>query len=127
MPTPYLLVRDMDWALLRKLKAHCVEKAAENKDGDYRIYDDLVSLMTSLQDCAAENCLASERAIYGGGSYNHMFSVAFTVAGSNDPAGEDITAGQFYKAMLKRALDLLNNNEFSEAVGEPIDTFKEGE
>lgn len=58
-------------------------------------------------------------------TYNHAFTIAFTVAGSKAEDGEDVTAEQMAAALQKRINDLMANNEMLEAVGAPFDTFEE--
>lgn len=58
-------------------------------------------------------------------TYNHAFTLAFSVSGSNDPEGLDITAEQFYTAIIKRAKSLLANDEMLEAIGAPFDSYAE--
>jgi hypothetical protein len=60
-------------------------------------------------------------------TYNHAFTVAFSVSGSTHPEGEDITDAQFYQALRARAEDLYLHGEFQEAVGAPYDTYEEPE
>jgi hypothetical protein len=60
-------------------------------------------------------------------TYNHAFTIAFSVGGSTHPEGEDVTQEQLAIAILKRIADLVNNNELVEAVGLPFDTYEEGE
>jgi hypothetical protein len=59
-------------------------------------------------------------------NYNHAFTVAFSVSGSQDPNGEDITDEAFYLALRQRCEDLYRHGEFKEAVGAPWDTYEEG-
>lgn len=58
-------------------------------------------------------------------TYNHVFSVCFSVSGSQDPNGEDITNEAFYLALRLRCEDLYRNGEFQEAVAGPCDTYEE--
>lgn len=59
-------------------------------------------------------------------TYNHAFTLAFSVSGSTDAEGLDITAEQFYAAIIKRAQALLANDEMLEAIGAPFDSYVEG-
>lgn len=58
-------------------------------------------------------------------TYNHAFTLAFSVSGSTDAEGLDITAEQFYAAIIKRAQALLANDEMLEAIGAPFDSYVE--
>lgn len=58
-------------------------------------------------------------------TYNHAFTIAFSVPGSKCPDGEDVTAEQMAAALQLRIKDLMANNEMLEAVGAPYDTYKE--
>ncbi len=58
-------------------------------------------------------------------TYNHAFTIAFSVAGSMSEDGEDVTAEQMVAALQMRIKDLMANNELLEAVGGPFDSFKE--
>lgn len=58
-------------------------------------------------------------------TYNHAFTIAFTVAGSKSEDGEDVTAEQMAAALQQRIKDLMANNEMLEAVGAPFDTYEE--
>lgn len=59
-------------------------------------------------------------------TYNHLFSLAFTVSGSTHPDAEDVTPSQFRAAVIKR-LDQIgaDKDEWFEAVGEPSDSYVE--
>ena len=58
-------------------------------------------------------------------TYNHAFSVAFSVPGSRDPNGEDVTGQELAAALLRRVADLLESNQMNEACGAPWDTYEE--
>jgi hypothetical protein len=58
-------------------------------------------------------------------TYNHAYSIAFSVSNSTHPEGEDLTQEQLVSAILKRVADLIDNNEMREAVGLPFDTYEE--
>jgi len=58
-------------------------------------------------------------------TYNHAFVIAFEVPHSTDKEGEDVTAQQMYDALIKRANDLMANDEMLEAVGGPTDSYVE--
>jgi hypothetical protein len=58
-------------------------------------------------------------------TFNHAFSVAFEVPHSTSKDGADVTAQQMYDAILKRAKNLMDNDEMLEAVGLPDDTYEE--
>jgi hypothetical protein len=60
-------------------------------------------------------------------TYNHAYTLAFSVSNSTHPEGEDVTQTQLAIAILRRVADLVNNNEMVEAVGLPFDTYEEGE
>ncbi len=55
--------------------------------------------------------------------YNHMYVMAFSLE-STDPDGKDVTATDFTQAVLKRVIDINQNNEWDEAVGSPNDTYE---
>jgi len=59
--------------------------------------------------------------------YNHMFSINFTVKGSTDYYGGDITPEQFRAAINKRMDDLDSEGELAwdEGIGLPLDTYEE--
>lgn len=69
--------------------------------------------------------LAPEAAGCVGKTYNHAFTLAFSVSGSKDKYGADITAEQFYQAIIPRAQALMANHEMLEAIGMPFDSFAE--
>lgn len=58
-------------------------------------------------------------------TYNHQFILGFSIAGSTHPQGEDVTEQMFYEAIIARAKDLLAVSECREAMGAPVDTYKE--
>lgn len=58
-------------------------------------------------------------------TYNHVFSVAFSIPGSTHPEGEDVTPERLKAALLKRIADLDAHDEWLEAVGGPDDTYEE--
>lgn len=59
-------------------------------------------------------------------TYNHLFSLGFSVSGSTHPDGEDVTPAQFRAAVDKRLKQLgLNEKEWSEAVGPADDSYVE--
>ena len=58
-------------------------------------------------------------------TYNHAYTIAFSVRGSTDPQGEDLTQEQIAAAIHKRVGDLLKNNEMLEAIGLPCDSYEE--
>lgn len=60
-------------------------------------------------------------------TYNHAFSLGFSVAGSTDPEGEDITSAQFAAAVCRRIAELVEEEEWGEAVGAPFDSYEEDE
>jgi hypothetical protein len=60
-------------------------------------------------------------------TYNHAYTLAFSVSNSTHPEGEDVTQTQLAIAILRRVADLIDNNEMVEAVGLPCDTYEEGE
>lgn len=59
-------------------------------------------------------------------TYNHLFSLGFSVSGSTRPNAEDVTPRQFRAAVIKR-LDQIGSDkdEWFEAVGEPSDSYVE--
>jgi len=60
-------------------------------------------------------------------TWNHAFSIAFSISGSTDPKGNDINSGKFRAAITKRMneLDSSGQLEWEEAVGAPFDTYEE--
>ncbi len=58
-------------------------------------------------------------------TYNHAYTVGFSVSGSKDETGKDVTQQQMAIALLRRIADLLENNEMYESVGLPFDTYEE--
>lgn len=58
-------------------------------------------------------------------TYNHMFTVAFSIPGSTTEDGSDISNAQYLEALIKRAIDLYEHDEFEEALGGPDDTYQE--
>lgn len=60
-------------------------------------------------------------------TYDHAFTIAFSVQGSTHPEGEDLTRDQYRAALMKRINELYREDAFGEAVGLPFDTFEESE
>lgn len=60
-------------------------------------------------------------------TYNHAFSLGFSVSGSTDPEGEKITSAEFRAAIEARMDDLDSSGdlEWVEAIGQPNDTHEE--
>lgn len=66
-------------------------------------------------------------------TYDHAYTLAFSIGGSTHPQGDDLTEQQLAAAILRRVADLLSNGykrsptqtELHEAVGAPYDTFEE--
>lgn len=58
-------------------------------------------------------------------TYNHQYVLGFSIAGSTHPQGEDVTEQMIYEAIIARAKDLLAVREGREAIGAPVDTYKE--
>ena len=59
-------------------------------------------------------------------TYNHMFTVAFTVITKND--GESVTREELREGLLQRIKDLDSSPaEWTEACGYPVDTYIEDE
>lgn len=56
-------------------------------------------------------------------AYNHAFTIAFSLE-NESPTGEDTTAKEMHIALLKRLVDLMENDEIEEAVGMPYDTYE---
>lgn len=54
-------------------------------------------------------------------TYNHMFTVAFTVVTKND--GESVTAEELRAGLLQRIEELDFSEMWEEAVGLPDDTY----
>ncbi|MBI6727453.1 hypothetical protein YA0089_27940 [Pseudomonas viridiflava] len=60
-----------------------------------------------------------------GQTYSHVFSLCFSVGGSIDKEGQDLSPQQLHDAIVKRAALLLANDEIQEAVGLPQDSSVE--
>lgn len=58
-------------------------------------------------------------------TYNHAFSLAYSVQHSTHPQGEDVTVEQHVRAITTRLQELFDNNELLEAVGVPEETYIE--
>ncbi len=58
-------------------------------------------------------------------TYNHMFTIAFTVVTPNN--GENVTADELRKGLHNRLLNLAAGDEIIEACGLPHDTYIEDE
>ena len=58
-------------------------------------------------------------------TYNHAFTIAFSIGGSKDKTGGNITEKEFTIALLKRIAVLNEDNEMIEAIGMPFDTYLE--
>lgn len=57
-------------------------------------------------------------------TYNHAYTIAFSVGGSTAPAGEDVSPTTLREAVLRR-LAALDDDELEEAVGAPYDSYEE--
>lgn len=57
--------------------------------------------------------------------YNHAFTVAFEVRNSTSEDGEDITDEMYFHALVKRAVQLLEEGAFYEATDAPYDTYEQ--
>ena len=57
-------------------------------------------------------------------TYNHAFTIAFSISGSKSVEGEDVKPSQIREAILTR-LAGLDDEELMEAVGMPFDTYEE--
>ncbi len=61
-------------------------------------------------------------------TYNHLYTIAFSMSGSTDREGADLTSQQFAAAIRARVAELLKNgDEMLEAVGVPLETYEEGD
>jgi hypothetical protein len=60
-------------------------------------------------------------------TYNHAFTIGFSVAGSTDPKGLNLTMQEYRSALLKRMddLDAEGVEAWHSAVDEPFDTYEE--
>lgn len=58
-------------------------------------------------------------------TYNHAFTLAFAVSGSECKDGNDVTAERMVEALQQRIKDLMANDEMLEAVGGSFDTYEE--
>lgn len=57
--------------------------------------------------------------------YNHAFTMAFSVSGSETKDGSDITKEQYIEALQQRIKDLSDEDQIQEAIGAPFDTYEE--
>lgn len=58
-------------------------------------------------------------------TYNHAYSLGFSLGGSIDPDGEDVTPAQLKAAIEKRLAELTEQKAWKEAIGCPFDTYEE--
>ncbi len=60
-------------------------------------------------------------------TYNHALSVAFSISGSTDPEGKDITRSQLIAALQERIAELMlaSDDEVFEAIMPPYDSYEE--
>ena len=58
-------------------------------------------------------------------TYDHAFTLAFSMGGSTDPDGHDVTAEQMKAALIARIDGLVENDEMLEAAGAPFETYEE--
>lgn len=59
-----------------------------------------------------------------GKTYNHMFSLGFTVENESE-TGEETTNEEIISGILKRVCDLIDSgNEVQEAVQPPVNTYE---
>lgn len=60
-------------------------------------------------------------------TYNHALSVTFSIGGSTDPQGKDLTATQLISALRKRVDELSNASdlEILDAIMPPYDSYSE--
>lgn len=60
-------------------------------------------------------------------TYNHMYTIAFSIGDSNHPKGEDLTANDYRAALLRRinSIDSEGDSAWEEALGYPDDTYEE--
>lgn len=54
--------------------------------------------------------------------YNHAYTIAFTI--ENDNPDGNFTTTEVVAALNRRIADLLENDQFDEAIGAPFDTFE---
>jgi hypothetical protein len=59
-----LVVRNIDWALLREQKNYCLNES-ENSPTTEHIYNGIVNLMDALQDAAVEDGFATFEQVFG--------------------------------------------------------------
>jgi hypothetical protein len=57
-------------------------------------------------------------------TYNHAFTIAFSISGSKRKDGSDLTPSDFRRAIARRLGDL-PDSEMMEAIGLPFDTYEE--
>lgn len=57
-------------------------------------------------------------------TYNHAFTLGFSIGGSTHSTGEDITGQDIRHKLIKR-LEGMSNEEILENVGAPFDTYEE--
>jgi hypothetical protein len=58
-------------------------------------------------------------------TYNHAYTIAFSIPNSTHQYGEDVTTKQILSALLRRITDLIDTDSIEEAVGAPYDTYEE--
>jgi hypothetical protein len=58
-------------------------------------------------------------------TYNHAYTIAFSVSGSRCEDGEDVTAQQMADALKLRVDDLIAKGHLLHAVGSAYDSFCE--
>ncbi len=58
-------------------------------------------------------------------TYNHAYTVGFSVSKSVHPLADDVTPERLRAALLQRIEDLDKHGEWEEAVGRPFDSYEE--
>jgi len=58
-------------------------------------------------------------------TYNHAYTLGFSLGGSTDPDGEDVTPDQLKAALERRMAELAEHDAWKESIGCPFDTYEE--
>lgn len=114
-------------AIKRAIPAMALGFNVNTSEGDFSLHgEDALAVMHLVRELA-ERRAGGVKALSADGvkTYDHAFTVGFSVAGSADESGEDVTAEQMRDALRARINSLMDNKEMLEAVGAPFDTFAE--
>lgn len=81
--------------------------------------------MTNVSNGKASVAATEALSAQAGQTLSHVFALCFSVGGSTDKEGQDVSPQQLHDAIVKRAALLLANNEIKEAVGLPQESCVE--